>query len=85
MRGGQHIAILRMRFNLSQSGRLVFCLPAYAELAWVEIASHGEQHFGLTCFLPCTDELVKSRHFCWGPAFQTLASMLKGLRMPPST
>ena len=41
MREGQHIVILRMSFNLSQSGRLVFSLPACAELALVELASLG--------------------------------------------
>ena len=34
-KGEQHIVIQRVNFNLSQSGRLVFCLPACAELACV--------------------------------------------------
>ena len=43
MREGQHIVILRVSWlNLSQSGRLVFSLPACAKLAWVELASLGE-------------------------------------------
>ena len=35
-RGRQHIVILRMSFNPSQSQQLVFCLPACAELACVQ-------------------------------------------------
>ena len=35
-RGKQHIVILGMNFNPSQSQQLVFCLPACAELACVQ-------------------------------------------------
>ena len=41
MREAQHIVILRMSINLSQSWELVFSLPACAELAWEELASLG--------------------------------------------